>query len=547
MIDSDLVVLGDYAGFSGEISADTVKGEHAAFNDTDSYEIHTSKIFEKTGRDYSGVVMKGTFIPDAGRDTHFGTTQHPWVDVHATNISMDNLVASRPESTNEISVYSSLMPADSYGRVNIGSAQNRWSGVYADNITAGNVVSGNIDTLEQSMATLLGSGQGSISQQISSAIAAVVDSAPAAFDTLKEIADWIAQAGQDAANLVNRVVALESKTAYITTPSRNDTSIAGDVHITATSGDQASAGDLIVAGTIEATGNITSYGGGIFHDVTADVGLYGTVLGSSDDTNGATISLLNSLVPNIEGINLGSLGIGTPSDPVYTTWFNNGYIKHVNSLDINTTSMIADTITVRLITPLNSTSTIGTENAMWPEGHFVDLYIDGRDGAIHSNDQDHCIGIDADLYPTSNNSSEIGTVTNYWKNVYTDDVIFDVTEKYSLKDLVDSLGIHKVYLSATNSGSMGTVSLTGAKYCTRAFNYVCNVSVSDLTGTAQQIEDNTILVLNNLTIHVYGHGNSNSYQFTLDSANKTITVTDPVDEDIDIIVLNTATSTVPGM
>lgn len=212
-----------------------ITAEQGFFHDVHGT-IFTNNITAESSQDvYDTVIMSGTFIPNAGR-THFGTELNAWPDIHGIYIYTNNITASRPDTLNDINICSCLMPSDTHGKVYIGSERNRWAGIYADTIIAGNVISDNIYTLEQNMTTLLGDGQGSISQQISSAIAAVVDSAPAAFDTLKEIADWIAQAGQDAADLVNRVVALESKTAYITAPNRNDTSIAGNVHITATSG-----------------------------------------------------------------------------------------------------------------------------------------------------------------------------------------------------------------------------------------------------------------------------------------------------------------------
>ena len=59
-----------------------------------------------------------------------------------------------------------------------------------------------------------GTGEGSISKAVDDAISALINGAPDALDTLKEIADWIsADNGQDAANLVNRMASLEEVVA----------------------------------------------------------------------------------------------------------------------------------------------------------------------------------------------------------------------------------------------------------------------------------------------------------------------------------------------
>ena len=51
------------------------------------------------------------------------------------------------------------------------------------------------------VATLKGSGTGSISKMISDEIAAVVANAPTDFDTLKEISDWISTHSESASEM----------------------------------------------------------------------------------------------------------------------------------------------------------------------------------------------------------------------------------------------------------------------------------------------------------------------------------------------------------
>ncbi len=63
-----------------------------------------------------------------------------------------------------------------------------------------------IDTLDTVKAN-----KTDVTAEINSAVSAVVDSAPEAFDTLKEIADWIAQDESGTSALVARVTAIETK------------------------------------------------------------------------------------------------------------------------------------------------------------------------------------------------------------------------------------------------------------------------------------------------------------------------------------------------
>ena len=46
---------------------------------------------------------------------------------------------------------------------------------------------------------------GSVANQVSAAVTALINNAPASFDTLKEIADWIQTHGNEAAALITRL------------------------------------------------------------------------------------------------------------------------------------------------------------------------------------------------------------------------------------------------------------------------------------------------------------------------------------------------------
>ena len=75
---------------------------------------------------------------------------------------------------------------------------------------------GNIDTLagrvstnEGAITVLNGEGEGSVKKQVADAIAGVVNSAPEDFDTLKEVADWIASDTTGAAKMQADIARLD--------------------------------------------------------------------------------------------------------------------------------------------------------------------------------------------------------------------------------------------------------------------------------------------------------------------------------------------------
>lgn len=73
------------------------------------------------------------------------------------------------------------------------------------------LANGQVNKNTTAIATLNGTGEGSVSKQVADAIAEVVANAPENLDTLKEIADYIASDSLDAAELSNKVTTLEGK------------------------------------------------------------------------------------------------------------------------------------------------------------------------------------------------------------------------------------------------------------------------------------------------------------------------------------------------
>lgn len=77
------------------------------------------------------------------------------------------------------------------------------------------------NTNKNTLANLMGNGSGSIAYQIAQAIASIVANAPEAFDTLKEIADYIASDKTGAADLNNRISANATAISEETTRATN--------------------------------------------------------------------------------------------------------------------------------------------------------------------------------------------------------------------------------------------------------------------------------------------------------------------------------------
>ena len=77
-------------------------------------------------------------------------------------------------------------------------------------------LSGKMTTVEGAIATLNGGAnvEGSVANQVSAAVAAVIDDAPAAFDTLKEIATWI-QNHPAVADITSAIEGLDNTTTQL--------------------------------------------------------------------------------------------------------------------------------------------------------------------------------------------------------------------------------------------------------------------------------------------------------------------------------------------
>ena len=73
------------------------------------------------------------------------------------------------------------------------------------------LANGAVKTNTEAIATLNGTGEGSVDKKVADAIAEVVANAPENLDTLKEIADYISSNPEGVAELTNKVTGLEGK------------------------------------------------------------------------------------------------------------------------------------------------------------------------------------------------------------------------------------------------------------------------------------------------------------------------------------------------
>ena len=75
---------------------------------------------------------------------------------------------------------------------------------------------GRVAANETAIATLNGTGEGSVSKQVADAVASIVADAPEAYDTLKEISDWISSHASDASAMNSQINTNKTDIANLT-------------------------------------------------------------------------------------------------------------------------------------------------------------------------------------------------------------------------------------------------------------------------------------------------------------------------------------------
>lgn len=76
---------------------------------------------------------------------------------------------------------------------------------------------GRVSANESAITVLNGEGEGSVKKQVSDSVAAIVANAPEAYDTLKEISDWISSHAGDASSMNSQITANQTDIADLKT------------------------------------------------------------------------------------------------------------------------------------------------------------------------------------------------------------------------------------------------------------------------------------------------------------------------------------------
>ena len=87
----------------------------------------------------------------------------------------------------------------------IADAKKDLEGKITDSVYNDTELKGKVSANEKAIATLNGTGKGSVSKSVADAIASIVADAPESFDTLKEISDWIASHQTDATAMNSQI------------------------------------------------------------------------------------------------------------------------------------------------------------------------------------------------------------------------------------------------------------------------------------------------------------------------------------------------------
>ena len=129
--------------------------------------------------------------------------------------SLETLVGSTAVATQIANAISALDLANTYETKGAAAQALTDAKAYADEKDA--TISASVEDLTAdveantaAIATLNGTGAGSVSKQVADAVAQIVSDAPDAYDTLKEISDWITSHASSAAEMNSDIQALET-------------------------------------------------------------------------------------------------------------------------------------------------------------------------------------------------------------------------------------------------------------------------------------------------------------------------------------------------
>lgn len=155
----------------------------------------------------------------------------------------------------------------------------------------------NIAQNTAAIATLNGTGDGSVKKAVADAVASIVNGAPEAYDTLKEISDWISSHASDAAGMNSQIKTNKEDITKLKT-------LIGTLPDTATSKDIVSYIAEYVSKAL-ADSDLSQYAKA--EDLTAAVGRIDTLenkiptLEAADKTNADNITAVSGRVTTVEG------------------------------------------------------------------------------------------------------------------------------------------------------------------------------------------------------------------------------------------------------
>ena len=200
---------------------------------------------------------------------------------NATAITAETTRAKKAEESNTTNIVNEVNRAKGVEGTRVAGTYIKATNTLAQNDTAlDSQVKANADAI----ATLNGTGTGSVSKQVSDGIAKIVANAPEDFDTLKELSDWIATHSSDASAMNTQISANKANISTLTANLGGHTiksDVPSDAKFTDTVYD-----DTALATKVTANAN----------DISAEI----TRAKNAESANATSISNINSKISNID-------------------------------------------------------------------------------------------------------------------------------------------------------------------------------------------------------------------------------------------------------
>lgn len=156
----------------------------AAVNALEAGQVKTNKeAIEAINNETTGILAQAKSYAD-GKDTAISTAKAAADAAQADVDALEAKVGTVPDNKTVVQMISDAQTAATYDDT---------------------ALKGRISANETAIATLNGTGEGSVSKQVADAVASIVADAPEAYNTLKEISDWISSHASDAASMNSQI------------------------------------------------------------------------------------------------------------------------------------------------------------------------------------------------------------------------------------------------------------------------------------------------------------------------------------------------------